>query len=236
LRVEGLKEYLPDDLPGQMIEFVITEVVNKRVFGIEAGVFLEICRAYVRARDLGALKTERQIDIAVKASMFLSACAKIGLIALIDEATGFQYAREQDALQFKLKLFLEDEIRKWEPTFPDELWREFGRLTNWKGPISSRPKYWGKLVMELVYEYLDKDVADWLKKNAPKPRHGQNYHQWLNAQYGLKKLLEHIWMLIGMASACYSMQELKERMAEKYGRIPLQLRLFVPLERQLPRK
>jgi hypothetical protein len=48
--------------------------------------------------------------------------------------------------------------------------------------------------MEPVYEYLDKDVAKWLKENAPEPRHGQNYHQWLSGQYGLKKLVEHVWV------------------------------------------
>lgn len=109
--------------------------------GIEAETFLEICKAYVRARDDEALKTKRQIDVAIKAGKFLSACAKVGLIALIDEATGYQYDREQDALQFKLQLFLEEQIRPWEKTFPDELWEEFGRLTNWKGPVHERPKY-----------------------------------------------------------------------------------------------
>jgi hypothetical protein len=59
----------------------------------------------------------------------------------------------------------------------DELWIEFARLTGWRGTVSQRPKYWGRLVMELVYEYLDADVAQWLKENAPAPRHGQNYHQ-----------------------------------------------------------
>ncbi len=43
--------------------------------------------------------------------------------------------------------------------------------------------------MELVYEYLDKDVAKWLKENVPAPKHGQNYHQWLSGQYGLKSWL-----------------------------------------------
>jgi len=61
-------------------------------------------------------------------------------------------------------------------TFPDQLWVEFGRLTNWQGSVHQRPKYWGKLVMELIYGYLDADVAAWLKENAPKPVHGQNYH------------------------------------------------------------
>ncbi len=82
--------------------------------------------------------------------------------------------------------------------------------------------------MELVYEYLDPDVADWLRKNAPKPRGGQNYHQWLNSQYGLKKLMEHLWMLIGVGRACKTMRELRERMAEIFGRQEVKVSLFVP--------
>jgi hypothetical protein len=61
--------------------------------------------------------------------------------------------------------------------------------------------------MELIYGYLDADVADWLRKNAPKPIHGQNYHQWLTEQHGLKKLIEHIWKVIGIASTCKNMEE-----------------------------
>ncbi len=133
-------------------------VVPNTVKGMSAETFLEICKAYVKAWSDGALETERQREIAIQAAILLSACAKIGLIALIDEATGYQYARSGDALQIKLKVFLEDEMRKWEKTFPDELWVEFARLTNWHGSIPQRPKYWGKLVMELVYDYLDKDV------------------------------------------------------------------------------
>src|SRR5262249_52996577 len=157
-------------------------------------------KAYVKALGDGALKTDTQRATAVQSAMFISSCAKIGLIALIDEATGYQYERPVDALQLKLKAFLEDEMRAWEKTFPEELWVEFGRLTNWKGKgsKSQRPKYWGRLVMEIVYDYLDKDVADWLRENAPKPRHGQNYHQWLSSQYGLQKLIQHIWIVIGM--------------------------------------
>lgn len=227
LSVEGVKEHIPADLPGKLVEFAIPEVTNKKVQGMSAETFIEICKAYVSGMSAGTLKTERQQQIAIKSAMFLSACAGVGLIALIDEATGYQYERAQDALQVKMKLFLEDEMRKWEKTFPDKLWEEFGRLTNWKGPLRSRPKYWGKLVMELVYGYLDPDVSAWLKKNAPKPTGGQNYHQWLSSQYGLKKLVEHLWMLIGVASTCTAMSELRQRMAEKYGKQPIQLTMYL---------
>jgi hypothetical protein len=227
INVGALRGYLPPDFDEQMVEFGIPEVVNKSVRGLTAETFLEICTAYVTALDEGALQTERQREIAAQAGMFLAACAKTGLIALIDEATGYQYERAQDALRLKLKLFLEEEMREWEKTFPDQLWLEFGRLTNWKGSVNHRPKYWGKLVMELVYDYLDKDVADWLRQNAPKPRGGQNYHQWLSSQYGLKRLTEHLWMLIGMAGACSSIHELRQRMAERYGRQEVQFTLFI---------
>jgi hypothetical protein len=166
--------------------------------------------------------------MARRCNAFLVACATIGLIALIDEATGAQYDRAADALQVKLRAFLEDEMRPWEKTFPDQLWLEFGRLTGWEGSVQQRPKYWGKLVMELVYGYLDADVAAWLKENAPKPKKGQNYHQWLSGQYGLRKLMEHIWILIGVASTCTNMMELRYQMAKRFGQEPLQLTMFVP--------
>jgi hypothetical protein len=228
LEIEVLRPFMPDDLADQWVEFDIPQVVNKAVKGMTASGFIDICRAYSRARDTGALKTESQTAIAVRASMLLSAFAKTGIEAAIDECTGYQFERPLDAIQTKLKLFLADEMRPWEKTFPDELWVQFGRLTNWRGPIHSRPKYWGKLVLELVYGYLDRDVTEWLKKNAPAPRAGQNYHQWMSGQFGLKKLIEHIWMLIGMASACHDMAELRQRMAEKFGRERVQLTLYLP--------
>jgi len=228
LETQAVKPYLPKNISEKMIEFFLPEVTNKKVRGITAEDFLLICKAYALARDTGSLTTDKQIAIAIKASMFLSACSKIGLIALIDEATGYQYERQQDALQVKLRLFLEEEMRKWERTFPEELWMEFGRLTHWDGSVNQRPKYWGKLVVELIYEYLDPDVADWLKKHVPDPQHGRNYHQWLSGQYGLKRLVEHIWMVIGIAKTCFSIYELKEKMAAQYGREPYQFSLFLP--------
>ena len=174
------------------------------------------------------LTTHAQKEMALKAAVFLAACAKVGLVALIDEATGYQYDRAEDALRVKLKAYIAEDMREWEKTFPDALWTEFGRLTKWKGTVTQRPRYWGKLVMELVYDYLDPDVAKWLRENAPTPRHGQNYHQWLTSQYGLKKLVEHLWMLVGMARACNTMEELREKMAQQAGRRKVQVTVFLP--------
>jgi len=226
LRVEGLKKFIDlDAVKSRMVTFRLKdiEMLNQTSMGLPSDLFLEICRAYVAALNASMLPeaevvlTDRQTEIAIKAGMFLAACAKVGLDALIDEATGYQYLRPEDELQIKLKLYLAEEMRKWERTFPDQLWEQFGRLTNWKGRIHQRPKYWGKLVMEFIYEYLDPDVAQWLRDNAPTPSRGQNYHQWLSEQYGLRKLIEHIWKVIGIASTCGTVDELRHNLERLYG-------------------
>lgn len=237
IAVSSLKPFINADLIlERMVSFRLPEVegLKRDVKGLPADLLIEICRGFVIALEAhhrpssDTKLTDKQQAMALKASMFVAACAKIGLDALIDEATGYQYDRAQDALQVKLKAYLEEEMRKWEKTFPDELWVEFGRLTGWKGSVTQRPKYWGHLVMELVYKPLDKDVAQWLKENAPAPRHGQNYHQWLSGQYGLKKLVEHIWMLVGIARTCGTITELRDRMAALRGEVPVQMRLYFP--------
>ena len=152
------------------------------------------------------------------ANKFILATAKVGIIALIDEATGYQSDRNGHELQLKIKYFLTDEARNWEKTFPDNLWFEFGRLTKWKGSLKKRPKYWGKLVNALIYDLLDKDIAEYLRKNKPPKYTGQKYFQWLNSEYGIKELTQHIWQIVGMAKTCETINELKVLASEHFNR------------------
>jgi len=154
LSTSALKPFIDMDIVlEQMVSFVLPEVtgLGRSVKGLPAMAIIDICKGFVAALDAsyrkesGVKLTPRQRQIAVRAGMFLSACATVGLEALIDEATGYQYDRARDALEVKLRAYLEEEMRKWEKTFPDELWNEFARLTNWKGSVTKRPKYWANL-------------------------------------------------------------------------------------------
>jgi transcriptional regulator with XRE-family HTH domain len=228
--VKALHEYISyEEVERNIIEFYIPqtgiELIGK---GISAETFLDICTAYVRAFADNKLATKRQREIAMKCSIIISSCAKVGLIALVDEATGYQYQRAEDALQLKLRMFIAEEMREWEKTFPDELWEELGRLTHWNKPLHVRPKWWGKLVMELVYDALDPDVAEHLRDSKPTPRHGQNYHQWLTENYGLAALLSHINQVIGIAKTCNSIQELRDQVAKHYGKKSVQMTFYYP--------
>jgi hypothetical protein len=69
--------------------------------GYDAELLVEICELYLDARAQSKLM-ESQLRLATMAEIIVRACAKVGIIALIDEATGYQKIREKRALQLKL--------------------------------------------------------------------------------------------------------------------------------------
>ena len=219
VQAKGLESYKLPALQIRTIDFVIPERENKQSKGLSAEAFLEICGAYVRAWQDGALEGEAEVATAKRSAAFLAACSKVGLIALIDEATGYESRRGEDEFQLKLRALFIEEMQKWERTFPDELWQQLARLTNWKGSLHLRPKYWSKLVMDLIYGYLDPDVNQWLLDNAPALKHGESYYLWLSSQHGLEKLIEHIWKVIGVASSCEDghIEDLQQKIKHLFG-------------------
>jgi hypothetical protein len=236
IAVKALEPFINKDLVlERLVPFRLPEVegLEKAVKGLPADLMIEVCQGFVSAlqstfdsNSSHPKLTDRQIQMAMKASAFLSACAKVGLEALIDEATGYQYERAEDALQVKLRAFIAEELRAWEKTFPDELWSEFGRLTGWKGSLHSRPKWWGRLVIEMIYDTLDPDVANYLKNN--KPPAGIHWHRQLTENIGVRALVSRCYEVIGMAKTCHDMRELRNKVAQHYGRRLHQFTLALP--------
>ena len=222
---KSLKSYINQDkVLQETIKFSIPGT-QWAAIGITTEQFELICRGYVQALYEGAKLTERQKEIAIRCAMLTAGLTRTGLDALVDEATGYQYDRAADALQVKLKAFIADELRAWEKTFPDELWEEFGRLTGWKTPLKSRPKWWGKLVIELIYDTLDADVAAYLKEN--KPPAGIHWHRQLTENIGARQLVSRCWEVIGMAKTCRNIRELRNKVAQHYGKYPVQLTFYL---------
>lgn len=237
IAVKALEPFINKDLVlERFVPFRLMEVegLERAVKGLPADLLIEVCQGFVAAlqasfdpNSKSPRLTDRQMQMAMKASAFLSACAKVGLEALIDEATGYQYVRAEDALQVKLRAFIADELRDWEKTFPDELWAEFGRLTGWKGTLHSRPKWWGRLVIEMIYDTLDPDVAAFLKKN--KPPAGVHWHRQLTENIGVRALVSRCYEVIGMAKTCTNMRELRDKVAHHYGRTIYQFTMALPM-------
>lgn len=220
--VAGLREHL--DYERLVAEFVEYEIPGAgwNGKGMTTEWFERVLTAYVDAAlDPDVVLTPKQRETARRCQILQRGLIRTGLDALVDEATGFQRVREDDALQFKLKAFIADELRGWEKTFPDALWHEFGRLSGWSDPLKNRPQWWGKLVIWLIYDTLDPDVAEYLKNNRPPS--GTRWHQQLTENVGVRALVGRCYEVIGLAKECFDLADLRDKVAKHYGTKPFQL-------------
>jgi ABC-type iron transport system FetAB ATPase subunit len=64
-----------------------------------APVLPQICDVWLKARDAEALRGIAQATIAAKADILMRGLAHTGIIALVDEATGYKDVRDRRALQ-----------------------------------------------------------------------------------------------------------------------------------------
>ena len=228
-RVVGIPALAPyvatEDITSKVLQFRLSGPGHQMLaHGYEATLLVEVCEAFLRARDDGVL-SKAQLRVAHRAEIILRACAKVGIIALIDEATGYQEVRQRNALQLKLQAFISDEIQEWAKMFPDDFWHELARLEHTKYSPRSRPLRWGKYVMAFVYDAVDGDVGRELRKVNPDPHFRQNHHQWLKT-YGREKVRDHINQVLGVMKTCQDMPDFNRKFGHVFRRDPMQLSFF----------
>jgi hypothetical protein len=150
--------------------------------GTRAELLPEMCRVLLDARRAGKL-TERQEKLASTAELLVTALARVGIIALVDEATGYQEVRERDELRRILEAYISKELLGWTLRFPPEFYKELFRLRGWQwNPDSSRrPRRVGKDTDYIVYDRLPPGVKDELKRKNPPIRPG--YRRYKNFQF-----------------------------------------------------
>ncbi|MGR3515392.1 MAG: P63C domain-containing protein [Paracoccaceae bacterium] len=237
VRNEG-EERLPAILQGKAINPFISEELKARskpisfrlqtgglASGYRAEILPEVCEVYLRARDADELP-HNQKHVAVQAEILIRALAHVGIIALVDEATGYQDVRARNALNEILEQFISDELRKWTKVFPDEFYRQMFRLRNWEWKprsVRSRPGVVGKYTNDLIYDRLAPGVLDELRSKNPKLPSGNRkhrHHQWLTEDVGDPKLREHLASVITLMKASSDWVQFKrlvDRALPRYG-------------------
>jgi hypothetical protein len=192
-------------------------VNSKIAYGYEADDVIAICEAYLKAREKGTIRPT-QLKLAERAEVIIRACAKTGLVALIDEATGFQAVRDAEDLQVRIRAYLSETLNEWTKTFPSEFFEHFYRLEGRPVPVPRKPypKRFGRYVMQFVYDTLDPGIADWLRKNNPNPTWDVHHHQWFNKEFGHPKLKLHLAEVIGIQKVSTTMERFKENISRAY--------------------
>ena len=230
LTAKNLDLYVPEKYKGERWDQGIIKFKynNADAHGLEATDLIDICNMYISARNAGDVLLPSQKHLATRADIIVNAFAKTGVIAVIDEATGYQRFRKKDALRMLVEAYIIEEARTWMKEFPDEFFVELDRIYN--NPTTTpqkRPRYYGQFINKYVYEPIeDGIVLDKLHELNPADKKGarkKRLHQFLNEELGIRALRNRI----GKVTALLQVSPNKRKFDSNFQRMESkQMRLF----------
>lgn len=180
------------------VAFVTT--TGGKALGYSAELLPKVCDLFLEARSLGLL-TPQQASIAESSEVLVRSLAKVGIVALVDEATGFQNDRDRDALHKLLSAYLVEERLAWAKRFPDEFYKQIYRLKGWAWPVkNAKTPLLGHITNDIVYERLPEGVLPRLRELNPtdeaSKRRRHKHHQFLSVEVGQPDLRDHILQIL----------------------------------------
>lgn len=228
---QNLKPYISADLDKELTEFQYVSKSGKAIrHGFRAEILPEVCDVYLRARQDKVL-VKQQEHLAVAAEIIVRSLSKVGIVALVDEATGYQAERDRDELQKILAAYINKELLPWIKRFPDEFYQQIYRLKGWEyNPRNQkRTQLVGKLTNKIVYELLPAGVLEELRKKNPvledKGHRAHKHHQFLTIDIGNPNLEKHLAQLIVLMRISKDWQEFEDHLLEAFPRFGDQMKL-----------
>lgn len=193
--------------------------------GIRAEAYPMICEVLLSARDNNALMGAGQEEIAKSAYILMRGLAHTGIIAMVDEATGYQVHRPADALARILEAFIAKELQPYVPTFPAEFYEELFRLRNldYRKDSVQRLQYFGTLTNDIVYKRLAPGVLAELQRVTARNDNGRPKHklfQKLTANRGYPKLVYHLGQVVATMKSSTEYKEFIRKLDQlrpRYG-------------------
>jgi len=219
---KSLQPFINEDLMSVInkVEFIGKD--GKSNEGYDASILPLVADLYLQARSAGAL-TRAQFDTANKAEMLVRSLAKVGIAALVDEATGYQYERERDALQIILKQYISEELLPWQQRFPHEFYKQIFRLNGWEYTVEnlkSRPGVVGTWTNKYIYRQLPKGVLEELKKLTPKDDKGrltEHLHRRLTPDVGHPNLNNQIVSVVTIMKLSKNWKDFDKKFNDIFG-------------------
>jgi hypothetical protein len=199
LTAKNLNPFIPSDLEltSKGIEF--QPLSGARAYGYLAELLPKVCGVFLDAKAAGVLRPNQE-HIAEKALILIRALASTGIIALVDEATGYQYDRPRRDLEQYLKKFLAEGLVRWARTFPNDYFKHLCRLKGVELREDMRlPQYFGHLTNDLVYRRIAPGLLKALKeRRIERGLPSNKLHWWTSEELGHPELLLHLGTVVGL--------------------------------------
>lgn len=200
---KNLEPFLPEKFKNRPIEEAVYVFEYKSnlgagvAHGFEGEDLIEICDMYLKARQAGELHPSQE-DLAKRAEIITRVFAKLGIVAAIDEATGYQ--KQRDEYQKLLANYIAEELQPWIKTFGENFYAQIYRLKGWdwsRYSIEGKNHPWevAKITNRIIYEKLPNGVLDKLQELNPRTEKGYRKYrnfQFLTPNAGYVHLVKHM--------------------------------------------
>jgi hypothetical protein len=212
LNTVSLKDLITQEIIETTVPVLFRTESGSKAHGYRAELLPKVCNLFLDAQDRGKL-TKQQEDIATKCQMLIRGLAEVGIVALVDEATGYQEVRDRRALQEILDTYLRKEFAAWAKRFPDEFYFHIARLRGWewKGRKFNPPQVVAYYTNDFVYHRLAPNLVEELNRRNPvvNGRRRSKNTQWLTEDVGHPALAQHLHAVIALMRASGSWDQLK---------------------------
>ena len=222
---------IPEVFSDRHLEPIHFKNGSREQYGYDAEILPKVCELWLLARDRDLLQAQ-QLPKAKKAEILVRGLARVGIVALVDEATGYQRDRARDSLAKILEAYVAKELQPYVKTFDAEFYQEMFRLRGLPYPPEEnknpnfRPQYFGILTNNIVYDRLAPGVKEALKKEAKKVEKSHKLFQHLTAAYGRQELIKHLGLCVGLMKISPDwahFEKLLDSVKPKFGQMPLHL-------------
>ena len=221
LTAKNLKPFISKELE-ENSKPILFEHKGKQLIGHLADLLPQICEVFLDADQAGVLR-RNQAHIADACRVLHRAFARIGIIGLVDEATGYQRIRGERALAAILEKYIAKELQDWTKTFPYEFYERIFRLKGWPGPDGiKRPAVIGHYTNDIVYSRLEDGVLKKLQSINPTLPSGtrkDKHHQWFTRDIGYPELKDHITGVMALMRAAPNWDSFRRSLQRAYPKL-----------------
>lgn len=215
----------------QPTEFVPT--FGRTAFGYEATVLADMCDFFLEARRIGGILTKAGERMAARCEILARGFARVGIIALVDEATGYQYDRMQDELQRILERYVSKELARYSRVLDPDFYKHIYRLKGWPyDPTSTKRTHAvARLTVDLIYDRIHPSLLKELKQaRSEKGKPSQQLHRWLTTEPdgGHPRTKQHAEGVTALLSVAPSWGQFTEWMDNRYPKLNQTLRIPFP--------
>lgn len=223
---KGIGSEISQELKDQIDNPLVFKPLNgDPAHGYEAIFLIDICNSLIDAGKAGKLRPQ-QAHLALQAEIIVRSAAKVGITALVDEATGYIADKRKEEYREIFQQFIREEFSKYEKEFPQKLFDMIYKIYGLKRSKLSphrHPQFFGKVIRKYIYEPLANSngaILQMLDEKNPVVyvNGGRKFKmfQFLTEVVGLPALRAHLWQIVGIGSTCSTKEQFERRFRDAF--------------------